>query len=104
METDDINEAVARKLGWVQRGPLKHDPLNVALERDGQVIDGLPHYATDIAAAWEIVEHLRAERMQITLMAAFDGFACAIEPTERRVAYRADTAPLAICKAFLKLP
>lgn len=36
------------------------------VERDG-AWEGVPHYSRDIAAAWQVVEHLRAQGWEMTL-------------------------------------
>jgi hypothetical protein len=108
MMTDkEINEAVARKLGWVRC-------CNPKTMENGKIIDCFgwskggshfheryPDYVTDIRAAWEIVECWQKEGFIFSLY---------YEPIEKnwRCAFMetviADTAPRAICLAFLKLP
>ena len=66
----------------------------------------LPHYSTDIAAAWEVVEKLRVEGLRLRLVEYTDGFyaafgAMAID-TAPWQASQVETAPLAICLAALK--
>lgn len=68
----------------------------------------LPHYSTDIAAAWQIVSHLGAHPLTLTrypAQAADAQWYCQV--TYERDGWRhwatgqAPTAPLAICRAAL---
>lgn len=67
----------------------------------------LPSYSTDISAAWEIVEHLgncgitirKADPTTKWFVSMFDW-----DKGNPNVGSEADTAPRAICEAFLKLP
>jgi hypothetical protein len=76
-----------------------------------QVNPACPHYSTDIAAAWLIVERLRpAEdtRYGVTIESDGAGWYCTVEdadvewddPAHTSVAY-GETLPLAICRAAL---
>ena len=65
-----------------------------------------PHYSTNIAAAWEVVEKLRVEGLRLRLVEYTDGFyavfgAMAID-TAPWQASQVETAQLAICLAALK--
>ena len=95
MTDQEINEAVARKLGfgeWIDQQVSK-----------GGNLDWSPKdYSTDINAAWEIVETM------------VNGFCLWFVHGKYRVKVldemgtgemlsEADTAPMAICLAFLKL-
>lgn len=114
-DLDAINEQVALRLGWqkIPPGPSTETGYWVreALRDDqGRVIRPkefpfVADYARSIAAAWEIVEHKR-DRFTIRYSAGRGCWICGwstygddLEPE-----VEADTAPLAICKAFLKLP
>jgi hypothetical protein len=106
----EINEAVARKLGWTF---CKHPTLE-----NGKIIgamgavrpNGRPHfhemypdYCHSIAAAWEIVEHLQDDlNVDFGFQRRSDRSFWRVLMGE--VLQDADTAPMAICKAFLKLP
>jgi Phage ABA sandwich domain len=68
----------------------------------------LPHYSTDIAAAWQVVEKLREQFPIVVLQ--FEPEGCSVEVNTDKATpsyYRivadvfADTAPLAICRAAL---
>jgi hypothetical protein len=98
MNDQEINEAVARKLG--------KDP-------DGFTKD-YSNYCHDIAAAWSIVERLKEHSISLYLADPSAAWFCAIFPwdgvggdehSKRKgeVEAEAETAPKAICKAFLKL-
>lgn len=68
----------------------------------------LSKYSTDIAAAWKVVEKLRAQNKLTNLESIPDShFAFEIEPDPRGIVEPqawavGSTAPLAICRAALK--
>jgi Phage ABA sandwich domain len=100
MTNQEINEAVARKLGWTYDEKFQ----DWGNPQDEKML--LPDYCGSIAAAWEIVEHVKLP-MQL-------GNNCVVKGSEwycfwwdnknnREYREHADTAPMAICLAFLKL-
>lgn len=115
MTDQEINEAVARKLGWrfyPEDGAIKsywHSPYEEKAEdpeypEDTYTISSrcptVKPYCNDIRAAWEIVEHLAKTKFPMVIYRDMDsgwGFKCDREAW-------ASSAPMAICKAFLKLP
>lgn len=106
--TKEINEAVARKLGWKLDAPIS---MIVAGEKsswrdwiapDGHIYTRVPDYCHDIKAAWEILEYCDGYKIyhgsykpeEVTVTLAKNGL----------VYYASsDTAPMAICLALLKL-
>lgn len=128
------SEKVSHKIGQPGRTNAdgKFEPLGPPLMRDewelrehgkpimvhGELMHGyfplpLPHYSTDIGAAWQVVEQMRRRGMSLILNCMdycenkgnvppldsyFAGF-CEITGAEM---VEAITAPLAICKASLK--
>jgi len=64
--------------------------------------DHLPHYSTDIAAAWEVVEKLRTKGDPFAVMSPseYGEYSCYFD--SRHPAGAGDTAPLAIVIAALK--
>ena len=61
----------------------------------------VPHYSTDIAAAWLVVEKmLETSRIDITHEGML--WVCEVIDTEKLAIASANTAPMAICKAALK--
>lgn len=60
------------------------------------VLKDPPHYSTNIAAAWEVVEKLGPDWDLISME---QGWIASVGSSERA---RAETAPLAICLAALK--
>jgi hypothetical protein len=89
MTEREINEAVARKLGTYRSQLIPED------------------YCRSIAAAWEVVGHPKY-CWQIMRCSDNSYFAAASEITESKLhtnysEAKADTAPMAICLAFLKL-
>lgn len=82
MTNQEINEAVARKLGY-------GTPTGNAL----------PNYCTSIAAAWEIASHCA----KFSVFKEPDNYQWYCDMNKQKV-IKGDTAPMAICLAFLKLP
>lgn len=70
----------------------------------------LPHYSTDIAAAWEVVEKLTSKKQPHFQLSLCDSYTenpkwCAefdLDRPFKRVIAKAETAPHAICLAALK--
>jgi hypothetical protein len=108
MTDQELNEAVARKLGaekvyWTAQA-----------YKDGK-LDWKP-YSTAIEAAWEIVEYIFNEGLAVDFTSEYRGkwFEVQINKQkdlgdglyehERFWTGEADTAPRAICESFLKLP
>lgn len=75
---------------------------------DGRQFYEVPHYSTDIAAAWLVVEKLRTPNWEFQLdHTRFMIWHCRIETTAGEGSASSDssqgeTAPLAICLAALK--
>lgn len=114
MTDAELNEAVARKMGWKPHINKKRN-WGVWKKKGYEDIPYqlLPNYCEEIAAAWEIVEkHKDIDNNEFALIFHWirpglwtagwgsnteDGFTFAIYA-------EADTAPRAICQSFLKLP
>lgn len=91
MTDQEINEAVMLKLG-----------KPYAFERDSD-----RDYCHSIGAAWEIVEFLAPKYFGVSIGHGTnpDFWQCEIHGEKwEKIFERADTAPMAICLAFLKLP
>lgn len=70
----------------------------------GQELE-LPHYSTDISAAWEVVEWLRARDFifEVSFRTSSDVWEVQIWEQDGDIEVtRVDTAPIAICLAALK--
>jgi hypothetical protein len=77
----------------------------------GDTNDRLPHYSTDISAAWLVVERMRQTHdFELGLLAKFKNGKdlweaeftdCATDEAYKSYLAEADTAPLAICLAAL---
>ncbi len=103
MTPQEINEAVARKLGWYalkwRDEPGKH-PAWWGLNQFHQVESLIPDYCHFIAAAWEVVEKCFRVKME----KFSDEWQCELGDGKHGDEFAsADTAPMAICLAFLKL-
>lgn len=98
MTDQEINEAVARKLGW------KPDTCKCWPGHTVHCEIAPKDYCHSIAAAWGIVEEIKAETL-FELCWHDGAWHCYVEYEERsnRIHKEADTAPMAICLAFLKL-
>lgn len=97
MTDQEINELVARKLGWIEGpGPMwKQSPIHPESY-------GPKDYCHSIAAAWEIVNwvtstgdfHLHGETL---------GWSCTITKDGQMIQWKASKPEMAICMAFLNL-
>lgn len=94
MTDQEIEEAVARKLGW-EEGPGDQWRRHVF----DMPKHGLPDYCHSIEAAWEIVEKIPT----FVIAKLSSGWAANPCPPGFDFLVKADTAPMAICLAFLKL-
>src|SRR5437773_625783 len=107
MTDQELNEAVARKMGlnphFFCPGP-NDSPSNMITRADG-FSENLPDYCHSIVAAWEILE-----RYGFALSKHPGGYTCELQTSGSLASSikcehaSADIAPLAICKASLKLP
>lgn len=107
MTPEEINEAVARKLGWKSQCLFPESEGHHGFPCPFKT----PDYATDIQAAWEIICELAKKEYEVSLrlrfmphhqwMAEFDRFD--IDPGTPALDGESDSAPMAICLAFLKL-
>lgn len=123
MATDqELNEAVARKLGYGKHGTDCHGYVGIRNLETGKERRIWPpaDYCTDISAAWEIVEKegfciwptkdgkwfVMKDRFNTSYGDEYwfcgDEFLEEVKESDDRAI--ADTAPRAICLAFLKLP
>lgn len=96
LTNQEINEAVAQKLGYMHCA----DDLWAKGDCDPDVV---PDFCGDIAYAWEVLAKVESDGSNISLQhrrdAIRDGWSCVID----EALADADTAPMAICLAFLKL-
>lgn len=119
MTNQEINKAVARNLGWTKiqnkiRNGHKSDQLEGIRFYPGAqcpMFTDIPNYASDIKAAWEVVEWMQKNMPEEILRLECVGNEWNFGPTmicgeEEFIADstngRADTAPMAICLAFLR--
>lgn len=111
MTEAEINEAVARKLGWKFQGGTWDEPWKEIVEDPKFPEDtyGMRsrckeprNYCTSIEAAWEIVEKIIKGGQQMNLFIHPDGVMVSYKYDE--IVASSKNAPMAICLAFLKLP
>lgn len=113
MTDQEINEAVARKLGnWCGCGHLVEEHSDGRPFGNGPAVCShgfckceeikYPDYCHSIEAAWEVVDFLemRTEMPEFQLTGGKDLWVCQI----RKQAGYGNTASMAICLALLKLP
>ena len=114
MTPKEINELVAKRLGWKIKKPEDMvDPLGFPYwhEDIGQTSE-LPSYSTDISAAWEVVEEIGGKKSRqwylcTNFSSEFDNQIYVqildnVDESENIIcSATADTAPLAICRAAL---
>lgn len=105
MTPEEINEAVARKLGWSPPGPPPDSPT--WKKPDGSY-DFVPDYSTDIKAAWEIVDKYISESGWDFSLVGGERYGGIWQANflhdQILISHEALTAPMAIALAFLKLP
>ncbi len=95
MTNQEINEAIARKLGW--NGPDKYGLFIDPKAPAGFIAQPCPNYCGSITAAWEMTKG-----QYVRMVGNDHGWFCTFSPEEGYEA-RANTAPMAVCLAFLKL-
>lgn len=110
MTDQEINEAVARKLGWTDLFLSQNiGVMDIAGKRNptDTLNSTVPEYCKRIAAAWDVVDWLELNKLWWNL---------SYDPVVKRFLFRygpfalqgenqqasADIAPMAICLAFLK--
>lgn len=106
MTNQEINELVAKKLGYSK--DFDFGWIIPERHKDGFVVGQttLPDFCTSIEAAWEIVDWIKKQKPSAPFRINFeikewgDGYLAEVFGEEAEVA---DTAPMAICLAFLKL-
>lgn len=103
MTNQEINEAVAKRLGWLVSptlGAWCPPPPNVDLEQFSDV----PDYCGSIEAAFEIVMHYLETGGEFGIWRSGDLKRWHAHFDIFEFEEDSDTAPMAICLAFLKLP
>lgn len=116
MTDQEINEAVARKLGFVRKDCERLSTLHWHCSNDHCYADRmLPNYCHSIAAAWEIIESIITDgdkQMKETGCSSTPSFALRMGPVgvfhcdlgnSGEAGWYQPTAPMAICLAFLKV-
>lgn len=106
-ELDNINEQVAKALGWQQDTMGWLEPSGWKAVEGGVMRRGqskLPDYSRSIEAAWEIVEKMHEQKMRMGLNKFDGGYTVSFDQTYSSDGWTdAEKAPLAICLAFLKV-
>jgi hypothetical protein len=106
---DAINEQVAKKLEWkfkknIWSGPPEGEGSGVLFVESALHV---PDYARDIGAAWQIVER-HDGHFELFNCGCLEKprFGCELQNGDHKhtIQAKADSMPLAICLAFLRLP
>jgi hypothetical protein len=110
----NINEEIAKKLGWTDITFSIYNrstgnfpgfvPEKSVYNNEPTLL--IPDYFHSIEAAWEIVDYLANKGLAVQLRQQKNFVHCEITRAEGVSDWReanAETAPLAICKAFLAL-
>ena len=90
MIDQEINKAVARKLGTYK---ITKHPMGLT--------ETYPDYCHSIEAAWEIVD--KCSYFCLVKPLKNENWKCDIGREDQIIVQWANTVPMAICKAFLKL-
>lgn len=93
MTDQELNERVAKARGWKKRGEDWWSPP------EGGLGDPLPKWSTEIAAAWELVPLI--SRFCLINDHREDGCSVEFEVGEEMDIAVGETAPRAICNAYL---
>lgn len=104
MVNRELDAIVAEKVMGIGNTFLSrcNDPGETAYLDDQGLYRLVPHYSTDIAAAWGVVERMRDDDWRVDLWVDEDGWWVRFTRF-LQVGYEcADTAPEAICRAALK--
>jgi hypothetical protein len=117
---EEINSLVARKLGFIfgtGKNQISEGRIGIIQNHEVVFVGPLPEYCHSIEAAWEIVEKLRqswrpgsleieATKYAFELHSTPTGFIALVTgPTWKQMTKaEAESAPMAICLLFLKLP
>lgn len=103
MTDRDVNEAVARELGWKNPCLFQNDERHPVCECPFKI----PDYCHSIEAAWELVTTFLASRalgrFKLKKMTVTRWHATFDDSFIERAESVADTVPRAICEAFLAL-
>ncbi len=96
----EIDSLIAEKIfGW----KLDDESALVWLLPDGSRRGALPHYSTDIADAWQVIEHMNDRGWSPTVFCEFQWWiANFFTDIAGSFEASAETAPLAICLAALR--
>jgi hypothetical protein len=86
----ELDAIVAKAIGYVSL-TTHWNPID-------NMYGTLPHYSTDISAAWEVVEKLQQDFMFIDIFSTSDSYNVLVTNGD---AVNAEKAPEAICKAAL---
>ena len=106
----ELDALVAEKvMGWtntreqafeVTRGQL----VLIGVSPDGDDLAPVPEFSTDIGAAWSVVERMVRDGHNVELKYTANGWQCVVEwHFEESPFALADEAPLAICRAALRM-
>lgn len=104
MSNDEINEQIAYLQGWVRVAPPAIPEWQRPTVNGTECLcSGLPNWAGQICTAWQLVDEI-VESCYGVMMGVFgrEGAFCEIlQEGQPEIKEYADTAPLAICEAYM---
>jgi hypothetical protein len=103
MDNNEINEQIVRLQGWVKL-PLPAVPNWQRPTKDGTkcLYGSLPDYAGQICTAWQLVDEIMESCFGVLIGTSHEGTFCQIlQEDQPEIIEYADTAPLAICEAYM---
>lgn len=106
MSPEEINEKVALGLGWKKdQKNWWYRPAPSGAGYNMSIVGLCPDYSRDIGAVWEVVENLASKGFAVKVVWMMQLGTCVINYNggEPLAHANADTAPMAICLAFLEL-
>lgn len=102
MDNNEINEQIVRLQGWIHMGwpamPAWQRPTGHGMEG----LEIMPDYAGQICTAWQLVDEIMESCFGVLIGTSHEGTFCQIlQEDQPEIIEYADTAPLAICEAYM---
>lgn len=108
LTADELQAEIAEKRGWkLSEPPFKSSNTVEWLTPGGGVGTSLPKWTTEISAAWGVLEEMKRHplvvnvKLNISNNVKITFLEYRPIPHNNAIIYEADTAPLAICRAWL---
>jgi hypothetical protein len=105
MDNDEIRIKIAELKGVEYEVIHFIEGDELCIKDDDNAYMPIPNWSVSIADAWELVEEMKRYRLHVKIKANPTNdyeFSCSVESNEYNFKeYRADTAPRAICLAYI---